>query len=91
MARPSKKDYCSGFPSIIEGIEINTCCKKHDNEVGQAGTYNPVTPHINFYKCLREQGVGLMWRSIITLGGAVLSLYKYPYFAYKKYKYRQGK
>ena len=52
------------------------------------GTYNPITPHIAFYKCLKNVGVGLFWRSIITLGGTILGLIIYPYAAYAKYKYR---
>ena len=86
------KDYCSSFPETIQGIEIGqTCCKKHDNEVGRAGTYNPITPHINFYRCLRKQGVSLPWTIIITFGGTIFSLYKYPLLAYKKYKWRSRK
>lgn len=83
------KDYCSCFPEKIEGIFIGLCCKKHDNEVGQAGTYNPVRPHINFYKCLKSKGVSLKWRSLITFGGAFFSWIKQPWLWYKIYKYRK--
>jgi len=87
-----KKDYCSSFPEEIEGIKIGqTCCKKHDNEVGEKGNYNPITPHINFYNCLRGRGVSLKWTIIITFGGTIFSLIKYPLFVYKKYNYRKQK
>ena len=84
------KDYCSSFPEDIRGKEIGqSCCKYHDQDVGQAGTYNPITPHIKFYKCLKTQGVNLWMRSLITAGGTFFSWVKYPYFAYRIYKYRQ--
>ena len=84
-----RKDYCSGFPEQIGGVEIGqTCCRQHDNEVGQAGTYNPITPHTNFFQCLRKRGVSLFMSCIITLGGAVFTWYKQPWLWYKKYKWR---
>jgi hypothetical protein len=87
-----KKDYCSVFYEEVEGIEIGqTCCKKHDNEVGEAGTYNPITPHINFYKCLKDKGVSLYLTILITIGGTIFSIYKYPLLCYKKYLYRKNK
>lgn len=86
-----KKDYCSYFPDIFKKVYIGDCCKKHDNEVGMRGTYNPITPHTNFYNCLKRKGIGFIWRSIITLGGVIGTLIKSPYLYYKKYKYRKGK
>jgi len=85
------KDYCTAFPDTWEGIEIGqTCCKKHDNEVGEAGTYNPVTPHINFYNCLKSRGISFWSRVMITFGGTFFTLIKLPYLYYKKYKYRHS-
>ena len=86
-----RDDYCTAFPDKVEGIEIGqTCCKKHDNMVGERGTYNPFTPHIEFYKCLRGQGISLPMRSLITFGGWFFSWIKYPYFVYKIYMYRKA-
>lgn len=83
------KDYCTCFPESIESINISSACKRHDNQVGEAGTFNPVTPHIDFYKDLKKLGVSTKWCIIITLGGTIFSTIKYPYFAYKKFKYRR--
>lgn len=84
------KDYCSYFPEEVQNQEIGqTCCKQHDNDVGEAGTYNPVTPHIKFYKCLRSRNVTCTWATIITIGGTIGSWIKYPYFVYTIYKYRK--
>lgn len=86
-----KNDYCTAFPDTIEGIEIGqTCCKKHDNMVGQAGTYNPFTPHIAFFKCLRNNGISMHMSIIITFGGTFFSWIKYPWLAYTIYKYRKA-
>jgi len=86
-----KKDYCSHFPETWEDIEIGqSCCKRHDNEVGQAGTYNPITPHINFFKCLRNKGISLPSTIMITFGGTLFSFIKLPYLYHKKYKYRHS-
>ena len=85
-----RDDYCTSFPEVIEGIEIGqSCCRKHDNEVGRAGTYNPVTPHINFYKCLKEKGISFGMRSLITFGGTIFTVYKQPWLWYNKYKWRK--
>ena len=83
------KDYCSYFPEIFKGIEIgNSCCKQHDNDVGERGGFSLITPHTTFFKCLRRKGISLKWCIIITLGGAIMSWIKYPYFVYKKIQYR---
>ena len=58
---------------------------RHDNQVGE---FNPVTPHIDFYKDLKKLGISTKWCIIITLGGTILSLIKYPYFVIKKIQYR---
>ena len=85
----SKKDYCSYFPEEIEGIEIGqNCCKKHDNEIGEKGTLNPFTPHINFYKCLRGRGVSKKMSLLITAGGIFFTLIKSPWLYYTKFRYR---
>lgn len=85
-----RDDYCTAFPEKVEGIEIGqTCCRQHDNQVGRAGTYNPITPHINFYKCLKNSGVSIPLTILITFGGTVFSIYKYPWLAYNKYKWRK--
>ena len=49
------KSYCCCFTEMFLGHYIGLCCKKHDNNVGQAGTYNPITPHILFFKCLKRK------------------------------------
>ena len=85
-----KKDYCSSAPEYVDGIYLGGCCKEHDNAVGQAGTYNPITPHIDFYKCLKKTGLKSIYVVTYTMIGAFFGLIKYPYFAYKKYKYRKG-
>jgi hypothetical protein len=84
------KDYCSASPESINGIDLSRCCKLHDNMVGQAGTYNPITPHIAFYKCLKGTRLGRGYVILYTFFGTLFSVYKYPYLAYKKYQYRKG-
>jgi len=84
------RDYCTMFPERWEDIEIGqSCCKQHDIEVGEAGTYNPVTPHINFYNCLKNRGISFKSRLPIALAAAIGSLVRYPYFVYRKYMYRR--
>ena len=74
-----KKDYCTCFPESIVGIDISDCCKKHDNEVGMRGTYNPITPHVNFYNCLRNCGLPKCTSFLITIGGTLFTWVKQPY------------
>ena len=57
--------------------------------VGEKGTYNPITPHIEFFKCLKKTGLGMELVLLYTFFGTLFSIYKYPYFAYKKYKWRK--
>jgi len=83
------KDYCSCFPERIQGIFIGDICKLHDNEVGEKGTYNPISPAINLYKRLKERKISLFFCLLITFGGTLMTYIKYPYFAYKIYKYRK--
>ncbi len=90
MKRESKQ-YCTCFPEDIEGLYIGSICRNHDQAIGMRGTYNPLTPHIQFYKDLESVGVSLKWRLLITLGGTLFSWVKYPYFAYKIYSYRRYK
>ena len=85
------RDYCSGSPDIIDGEFIGDCCKLHDNAVGQAGTYNPVTPHIAFYSCLRAKGVHFGYVIVYTLLGTLFSLLKYPHLSYTRYQWRKKK
>jgi len=82
------KDYCSGVSEFIQNIYVGDCCKAHDNAVGQAGTYNPFTPHIAFYKCL-DNRVKRNLAIFYTIGGTIGSWWKYPYLAIKIYKYRK--
>lgn len=89
MEKRYERDYCTCFPEDIAGIYIGDCCKKHDNEVGEKGTYNPITPHINFYNNLKEKNVPLHWCVIITLGGTIFTWVRQPIFWYKIYKYRK--
>jgi hypothetical protein len=90
MNNKIKIDYCSCFPEKISGIFIGNCCQNHDNAVGEKGTYNPIAPHIEFNKCLKNKKVPTLWRYLIVSGGALLSWIKYPHLAYKIYKYRKG-
>lgn len=84
------KDYCTAWFEDLRGHEIGqSCCKKHDNAVGAKGTYNPITPHIDFFNCLRNQGVNIWLSSLTAIGGTIFSWIKYPYFAYRIYKYRK--
>ena len=84
------KDYCSFFPEKIADAFIGDCCKIHDNEVGERGSYNPLVAIKVFWNCLTRKRL-LWWRIIIVTGGTIMALIKYPYFAYKKYKYRKKK
>ena len=85
------KDYCSSSPESIDGIDLSKCCKKHDNMVGEAGTYNPFTPHIAFYKCLKDTGISYGYVLLYTVFGTLFSWVKYPHFAYRQYLYRKNK
>jgi len=67
---------------------LETVVGGHDQSVGQAGTYNPIIPHIDFYKCLRGR-VSLGWTVLYTFGATFGSIWKYPYLAYRKYQYRK--
>lgn len=84
------RDYCSGVTDDPLGIAINSCCHKHDNMVGQAGTYNPITPHIEFYKCLKNTELPTYLVLVYTFGGFLFSIWKYPYLVVKKYLYRKN-
>jgi hypothetical protein len=83
------KDYCTCFPEKILNIYIGDICKAHDNDVGEAGTYNPITPHVRFFNSLKERKIPFLWCITIAFGGAVLTWIKQPYFWYKIYKYRK--
>lgn len=82
------KDYCTLVPDYIKGVYVGDCCKKHDNMVGEKGTYNPFTPHIVFFKCMKSK-VSISYSLLYAVGGTLGSWLKYPYFAYKKYNYRK--
>jgi len=84
-----KRNYCTGFSDTFKSVDISQCCKNHDNECGMRGTYNPFTPNIHFYKCLKQKDISFAWRSIITLGGILGFIIKMPYLYYNKYKYRK--
>lgn len=84
-----QKSYCCCFTEVFLGCYIGQCCRKHDNHVGQAGTYNPITPHIAFYKCLKKQKVPFGWRMGMVFGGVVGAWFKQPLLWYKIYKYRK--
>ena len=85
-----KEDYCSNFPEQFRGDNIQPCCKQHDNDCGQRGSYNPYQTMVKFWKCLKENGVHAQWRLLIVTGGTLGHLVKYPYLAYTIYKYRKG-
>jgi hypothetical protein len=83
------KDYCTMFPEEVQNQEIGmSCCEQHDIDV--VSTYSLVAPHTKFYKCLRSKNVTWTWASIITLGGAIGTYIKYPYFVYCVYRARRG-
>lgn len=85
------KDYCSFFPDTFAGIYIGDCCKKHDNECGEKGSFNFIEHQTNFFECLNRRLDNKIFSLIITLGGSFFCLLKYPYFIYKKIKYKKGK
>lgn len=67
------KDYCSYFPEEVQNQEIGqSCCKQHDHDVTR--TFNLVTPHTKFYRCLRSRNVTWTWAIIITIGGTNIVL-----------------
>lgn len=84
-----KKDYCTCFPDVFKGIDISGACKKHDRMCGERGTYLFFDTIKPFYNSLRECGIGHFWATIITTGGTMIYGFKFPYFCYKKYKYRK--
>jgi len=84
------KDYCTLFPEKVQGVFIGGCCKIHDNEVGERGSHNPLLAVKVFWDCLIKK-VPLWLTVLIVTGGTIVALFKYPYFAYKKYKYRKEK
>ena len=80
-----KEDWCTGFPEVVQNQEIGqSCCKQHDHDVTR--TFNLITPHTKFYRCLRSRNVTWTWATIITIGGAIGTYVKYPYFAYRLWK-----
>ena len=81
------KDYCSLFPETFRGVDISPACKLHDNLCGQAGTWCFFKTVVPFYKKLRECGLSRGWSVVITTGGSILCLVKWPYLLYKKLKY----
>jgi len=84
------KDYCTLLPERIRGVFIGDCCKLHDNETGEKGSYNPLVAIKVFWDCLIEKVQFWLAVSIVSLG-TVISIIRYPYFVYKKYKYRKNK
>ena len=85
----NKKDYCSSFPEFYDSVYIGDCCKIHDNECGQAGSYSIKKSITVFYDCLEEK-MDILPAVIITIGGTIGYLVKYPMLAYRKYKYNKG-
>jgi hypothetical protein len=85
-----KKDYCSAINEYIDGVYIGDCCKKHDNECGEKGSYGILNSVIIFYNCLINR-IDLTRTIIIVFGGTLFYILKYPYLAYKKYLYRKNK
>ena len=78
------KDYCSYFPEEVQNQEIGqSCCKHHDHDVTR--TFNLITPHIKFYRCLRSHNITWTLATVIAIGGAILTYIKYPYFAIRLY------
>lgn len=86
-----KYDYCSNFPETWRGKAIGeTCCKKHDNDSGGAGSWNFYQHQSDFYKCLKATGMSMKWVWMITAGGTMAVIVKMPYLVYLKLK-RKGK
>ena len=79
------KDYCSYFPEIWRGKEIGeTCCHKHDNDSGSAGSWNFYQHQVDFYKCLKATGMKIKWVIMITAGGVTGVVVKLPWLIYLK-------
>ena len=85
-----KKDYCSGVPDTLFGIDMSGACKVHDNLCGQAGPYCFLKTIMPFYKALRERNVNVVVAIVITFGGSFFCLLKWPWLLYRKYKYRKN-
>lgn len=90
MSQSNKKDYCTCFFEEWEGIDISPFCRNHDNNVGEKGTYNPFTPHIQFYKDLRDGGISIYSRVPIVFMATIFTWIRQPYFWYRIYKYRNN-
>lgn len=83
-----KKCYCSGLKNdTIFGVKITECCKKHDNDSGQAGDFNFVRHAIDFYNCLRTK-LNIPQSLLVAFGGTLFVILKMPLLIYKKLKFR---
>lgn len=86
-----KKDYCTLFPESWRGKDISMCCKQHDNDCGEAGSFNIFRHTLDFYRCLRNNTQKPKYAFMIAAGGFIGELIKYPWFVYRKIKYRKQK
>ena len=84
------KDYCTLSPDVVNGVYIGDCCKLHDNLSGEKGTYSLVTPAKEFYKCLSKKDIPETVRLLYVTCGTFGVILKYPYLAYKKFKWRRN-
>jgi hypothetical protein len=83
------KKYCSGLKNdTILGINISECCKKHDNDSGQAGDFNFIKHAKCFYRCLVRKNIESKSSFIITAVATLFVFFKMPYLIYKKIKFR---
>ena len=85
------KCYCSFLKEDkLFGKYIGLCCKKHDNDTGQAGSFNFLRHTIDFYKCISKD-VGkksaLLVSAVVLIYVTILS----PYYIYKKINFRLSK
>ena len=71
------------------GVDISKACHLHDQLCGERGSYNPLGTIKPFYEALRSCGLNKTLSVVITIGGTLGYLIKYPYLAYKKWQYRK--
>ena len=85
-----RKDYCTLFPEFWEKTYIGDCCALHDIECGKTGSYSILKSITIFYKCLSTK-ISIKSAILITTGGTIGYLFKYPKLSYKKFKYKLEK
>jgi len=86
--KEEKKDFCTLFFENYRGVYIGDCCKKHDIECGFSGSYSIKKSIDIFYNCLINK-IDKFSAIMITAGGTIGYIVKYPYLFIRKYKYRK--